>query len=418
LIFTLQSIGLITWEIMCHSLGRDRLQCVKNISLGLAKHNVVCAKIFQALAVGVRALSEEEATYLSQYTDSVPFTSDEQRNVDEIASSISDKCGKTLKIGHVPCNSGIIALAYNGTYDDTHVIVKVKRIGIDDKIIDGVNKMGTLVWVCNYIPWLKYLELETVLTENKDEMIAQCNFNIEVENAKKYKSNNKRIPYVMVPEVFKEVTDIDNDIIVMEKIFGFKAKDIPTESKRAYGNVLAKLAMKNALFDGFYHGDLHAGNLIFSGTKEEPVLGIFDFGVMGNLSDNVMEGFYEFFKPACMDKDYVSASSALTRWLLSDTNAYEALSTQHKEEIQNCLVEITSDIFGAEKPLDASLITRANMILKTHELTLSREFCKLQLALAVGAGVSVELCGSTSEYMESVINAVCTLVGNDVKELI
>jgi len=417
-VFAVQSIGRITWEIVCYGLGRSRLQCVKNISGQLARNNVVCAKLFQALSVGIRALTEEEAAYLSQYTDSVPFCSEEQRDVAEIASYITERTGKTLAIGRTPCNSGVIALAYNGTYEDLPVIVKVKRNGIAEKVGDGLDKMEKLVKMCKFVPWLRYLDLETVFAENKVEMLTQCDFRQEVRNALKFKANHMRLPYVRVPEVFIDVTDADSDIIVQEKLCGVKANDIESQNKRAYGDALAKLVMKSALYDGFYHADLHAGNLVFAGSRDNPVLGIFDFGIMGSLTDDAMEGFYEFFKSACLEQNYVAASAALTRWLVSDPDAYDALSSADKAAIQASLVEVTADIFGAQKQLDASLITRTNAILRTRNLALSREFCKLQLALAVGAGVAAELCGDTAAYMESVIVAVRTLVGNDVTPLI
>lgn len=417
-VFAIQTIGRVSWEIICHSLGRTRLQCVKNISGQLARRNVVCAKLFQALSVGIRVLTEEEAAYLSQYTDSVPFTSAEQRDVAEIAANVTEKTGKELVIGKTPCNAGVIALAYNGTYDGRPVIVKVKRNGIVDKVRDGLAKMETLVHLCMYVPWLRYLDLETVFGENRNEMLNQCDFRLEIANASKFKASHRRIPYVKVPDVYQDITDIDPDVIVLEKLSGLKATELEQQHKRAYGNALAKLVMKSALYDGFYHADLHAGNLLFSGSPEEPVLGIFDFGIMGHLSDSAMEGFYEFFKPACLDKDYASASAALTRWLVSDPDLYDSLKSEHKAALQAGLVEITADIFGAQKPLDASLITRANTLLRTRGLSLSREFCKLQLALAVGAGVAAELCGNTAGYTDAVIEAVRALVGQDVTALI
>ena len=101
--------------MLCYSVGRSRMQCLKNISLKLVEHNVVCAKLFQALSVGINVLTKEESTFLSQYTDSVPFTKTEQKDLDELSRCISTSYNKQFKISEEPCNSGVIALAWKPT---------------------------------------------------------------------------------------------------------------------------------------------------------------------------------------------------------------------------------------------------------------------------------------------------------------
>lgn len=414
LIFSFLIIGLMMWEMLCYSVGRSRLQCLKNISGHLTNQNVVCAKLFQAISVGIKAFTKKEVEYLLQYTDAVPFTKAEQKDVDEIAMHIKNYFNKDIMIDKVPCNSGIIALAYKATYDGKPVIVKIKRIGIKDSVSDGLMKMKTLVSLCKYIPWLKHLDIETIFEENLRDINAQCDFKNEVLNAISYKNNNKRLTYMKVPDVYPEITDLDSDVIVLERLDGMNISELPEDSKGVYGSILAKIAMKSLLYDGFYHGDLHVGNMLFLGSPEKPVIGVFDFGVMGRLSEDTMEGFYNFFKSACVDKDYEEASIVITKWLVTDPSIYDDLESIDKFNLQKELYKVVSDIFSGNTPIDVSITIRINPLLKQYGLALSREFSKIHMSMAVILGIAGELCGDTSAYMKDVNKAVKSLIGKDM----
>lgn len=398
------------WEMLCYTVGRSRTQCLKNISLKLVEHNVVCAKLFQALSVGINVLTKEESTFLSQYTDSVPFTKTEQKDLDELSRCISTSYNKQFKITKEPCNSGVIALVYKGNYGNQPVIIKVKRNGIAEKVDDGLMKMKTLVWFFKFIPWLNTLNLESVLEENIADIKAQCDFRNEVENAVLFKNKHKRLNYVKIPDVYPEITDIDSDVIVMELIEGIKINDIPEEHKSAYGSILATFVMKCVLYDGFYHGDLHSGNMLFLGNPEAPVIGIFDFGIMGRLSEDVMEGFYNFFKAGSIDKNYKAATNAVTNQLVSDPSAYHRLDIRKKNMLQDSLSIITQDMFNTF--IDPSIVMNINSNLWKYGLSLSKDFCKVQLSMGVTLGVAAELSNGVEGFMLKVNEAVQKLIGD------
>ena len=88
-------------------------------------------------------------------------------------------------------------------------------------------------------------------------MMEQLDFNHEVENIKDMYEKNKYIDYVVVPKVYEEYTELNNDMIVMDYIDGIKLSDVMDKDKDVYSYLLAKFGIKCVLFDRLYHGDLH-----------------------------------------------------------------------------------------------------------------------------------------------------------------
>ena len=413
LLFAIKSISFIGWEVICHLCGRERLHSVKNIANYLAKTNIIYVKLFQAISIGVNILTDSEAKFLSQFTDSVPYSMSDIKDSQTIAKSITSSTGKTLEIDLWPSQSGMIALVYNGIYDGEEVIVKVKRKGISLKVQEGLDNMHMVIRMSRWVPWLWSLDLNSVYRENIEDLLKQCDFKNEVDNASRFWKNFSKVKYAKVPMVYPDVTAADNDVIVMEKLKGWKITEVPFERRREYGGFLAKTVMKSVLYDGFFHADMHAGNMLFI-DDDTPCIGIFDFGIMGSLNDNAMEGFYEFFKASCIHNDSRRAAKAITRLLVAEPNKYNDLEIDIKENITNELESLVSEIFSTNSHLDVSIVKRCNKLLSRYGLILSKEFCKIQLALAVSAGVATELCGGTAPYMEEITRSVKSMIGSEI----
>jgi ubiquinone biosynthesis protein len=411
--FAIKSIWFICWEVICHLCGRERLHCVKNIANFLKKNNIIYVKLFQAISIGVINLTDSETEFLSQFTDSVPYSMSDIKDIQTIAKSITSSTGKTLKVDLWPSQSGMISLVYNGVYNGEEVIIKVKRKDISLKVKEGLDNMHMVIRMSRWVPWLWSLDLNGVYRENIEDLLKQCDFKNEVENASRFWKNFSKVKYAKVPKVYPEVTVVDNDVIVMEKLKGWKIKEVPNERRREYGGLLAKTVMKSVLYDGFFHADMHSGNMLFI-NDVTPCIGIFDFGIMGSLTDTAMEGFYEFFKAGSIYNDSLSAAKAITRLLVAEPNDYDKLDLNIKENITNELESLVSEIFSTNSHLDISIVKRCNKLLSSYGLILSKEFCKIQLAMAVSSGVATELCGGTAPYMEEVTRSVKSMIGSEI----
>jgi ubiquinone biosynthesis protein len=68
-------------------------------------------------------------------------------------------------------------------------------------------------------------------------------------------------------------------------------------NRKALAETAAKAFLKTALEDGFFHGDLHMGNLFALPPREggPPRLGFIDFGIMGYLTPRARESLLRIF---------------------------------------------------------------------------------------------------------------------------
>ena len=68
--------------------------------------------------------------------------------------------------------------------------------------------------------------------------------------------------------------------------------------------------MKCIFYDGFYHGDLHAGNVMF--VKElnlKARLAVIDFGIASGFEEGEQDRFYNFFKASFVDREHLRAAN-------------------------------------------------------------------------------------------------------------
>jgi predicted unusual protein kinase regulating ubiquinone biosynthesis (AarF/ABC1/UbiB family) len=109
---------------------------IKQLALKLSKENVFYVKFFQAACTTKHPLlTDEITTYLNTFTDNAPYT-DSEIDVDSLERLIKEHSIE-IKRPFVPFKSGTISLIFEGvTSIGESVIIKCKRIGIEDKIQD------------------------------------------------------------------------------------------------------------------------------------------------------------------------------------------------------------------------------------------------------------------------------------------
>lgn len=397
-----KTLGYVSWQSLCYAFGRERIECIRNIANYLASINIIYSKVFQSLSAGANILSIEEMKYLSQFNDTAPFNKDDVFDVKEIVDNLNKKCDDSnLEIKCItPQRAGMVALVYYGTVDGKDVVVKIKRRNIEEKLADALDKMRTIVNISSKLPWLNRLYLPTIFEENRDDMVKQLDFSNEVNNLKLYNRSFRHMDFVKIPYVYEEFTKGDDRVIVMERLYGTRLHDIKSDSeKAAYGPLVARFSMKSILYDRRYHADLHAGNIFFMGIPEDRKIGIIDFGIVGSVSKEAQDSFYNFFKCILVDNDNIEGSNVLLSRLVEPKELYKNMCETRKEKLLNKMALVASEVFGPDSVLDARTVYRINTVLIDYGLQLSRQFCRIQLSLAVCASVCNELCKVGENYM-------------------
>jgi predicted unusual protein kinase regulating ubiquinone biosynthesis (AarF/ABC1/UbiB family) len=133
-------------------------------------------------------------------------------------------------------------------------------------------------------------------------------------------------------------------VLTMERIHGFKIDDLAQLGSQGWDLAGAlkrgvRAWMEAALEHGFFHGDVHAGNLMLD---TEGTIVFLDFGIVGRLDQQTKEIIRHGLPALLVDGDFVEVAKAI----------YElgaVLNPQDLEESARDIAEIVEPILG--KPL-------------------------------------------------------------------
>lgn len=185
-----------------------------------------------------------------------------------------------------PLGSASIAQVHRAVLiNGSNVVIKVQRPGIVQTINDDLNVLYFIAGLLeDYIPEIRPFNPVGMIDEYFKTLELETNFIVEANNIRKFKENFKTEQNVKIPEVFFDL--VSERVLVMEEMLGLRLS-LPNALKQ--NNVspdeIVKLGLKVYLkmvfIDGFFHGDLHAGNFFIFPDNQ---IGLIDFGVVGRLN--------------------------------------------------------------------------------------------------------------------------------------
>lgn len=224
---------------------------------------------------------------LSLLQDQVPpFSGDEaQQIIEESLGESIDLVFRSFDI--TPLASASVAQVHaaellNG--DD--VVIKVLRPGIEEEVARDIGLMYMLarqfmrIW-----PNAKRYRAVEIVQSYENTLRNGLDMMIEAANASRFRTCFENEERMYVPKVYWEYTT--SRIMVMEKVEGIPIRDVHEITKAGIDlGTLAEngigLFFEQAFHNGFFHGDLHPGNIFVS---HEGQFRVVDFGIMGTLTD-------------------------------------------------------------------------------------------------------------------------------------
>ena len=392
--FVTKVCSIFTWEYSCYLLGREKKECIKNIVEYLGGLNIFFIKIFQGLSTCSYFLNPDEVEFMNKYTDNVDYNEEDMdTSFMETLKDVEVDGQKVTLMSEKPIKSGLIALVYGGMLNGKPVVIKVIRNGINEKIKDAFDRIDYFFNSIADYDYIKELNLVDLVEENKESILSQTNFLQEVINAKQMYDLYKNVDYVEIPKVYERFTHENSKMIVMDYVDGMRLEEILDKDKDDYSVLLAKYGMKSLLFDGYYHGDLHPGNIIF--MSEPKRIGLIDFGIMGMLTREEQNCFYEFFT-AINNNEYEKATRHILDQFVDKNNV-----KIDETDLVNVVQKIIKTAFECKSSLGPDDIYEINKELQTYGMQLSKSFCRLELTLAISHSVSSKLCHERS-YLDNI----------------
>ena len=235
---------------------------------------------------------------------------------------------------------------------------------------------------------LKLVEVVHLLREITN---IEMDLRFEAAAANELYENTKNDLGFNVPKIYWNYTT--KKILTLDKVEGVSIRE--HQKLKAQGVNLQKLAqnliqhfLKQAVRDGFFHGDMHQGNLFFVDSKGNiiPV----DFGIMGRLDKNnrkfLAEILYGFIQ-----RDYVK---------VADVHFQAGLVPQDasKEEFAQALRSVGEPIFGQSiKDISGgNLLAQLFEITEKFNMATQPPLLLLQKTMVVVEGVARKLYPDTN----------------------
>ncbi len=205
-----------------------------------------------------------------------------------------------------PLGSASIAQVHRATMTDGRkVVIKVQRPGIVQVITDDLNVLYFIAELLEkYVPEIRPYNPIGMVDEYFKTLELETNFIVEANNLRKFRELFKAEENIKIPNVFFDL--ITERVLVMDELDGRplsheNSLNQPGVSAEEVIKIGLRAYLKMVFIDGFFHGDLHAGNFFVFPNN---VIGLIDFGVVGRLNSKTQSSIVNMLI-ALSKEDYV-----------------------------------------------------------------------------------------------------------------
>ncbi len=318
-------------------------------------------KLGQFLATRPDIIGEELAKSLEKLQDKVPaFDLHDAKKI--IKKEIGENYFKDIQELTEPIAAASIAQVHLAKikYEDKEkqVAIKILRPDIEKLFNEELDALMLFAYIVeSTVTKAKRLKLVEVVHLLREITNIEMDLRFEAAAANELYENTKNDQGFIVPKIYWNYTT--KKILTLDKVEGVsireiqKINDLGIDLKKLAENLI-QLFLIQAVRDGFFHGDMHQGNL-FVDPKGNiiPV----DFGIMGRLDKNnrkfLAEILYGFIK-----RDYVKVAEVHFQAGLVPKDA-------SKEEFAQALRSVGEPIFGQS----IKDISGGNLLAQLFEIT-------------------------------------------------
>ena len=243
-------------------------------------------KLGQLISTRPDIVGNEIAEDLSLLRDNLPpFSQSEAIKI--IESELGNKIEAIFRNFSEPIAAASIAQVHYGEIVEggktISVAIKVLRPNIDTIIY---QEMARLEWLTSFMEnfsEFKRLRPKSIIQKAKEVIKFELDLRYEAAAASELSENTKIDETFYVPKIYWE--KVSKRVLTMEKVNGTPADKIKKlidnnfNIKKSASNLIVNF-LRQAIRDGYFHADLHQGNLFLN--KEGNLLAV-DFGIMGRL---------------------------------------------------------------------------------------------------------------------------------------
>jgi len=303
----------------------------ERLRLALEDLGPIFVKFGQILSTRRDLLPDDIADSLAKLQDKVtPFPNEQALSLIQQAYKDQVLDEVFAHIDEHPLASASIAQVHAAQLvDGSDVVLKIVRPNIENKIRQDVELLHVLANLAERF-WVdgRRLRPKEVIVEIEKNLFDELDMMREAASASQLRRNFSDSQLLYVPEINWPLTT--EKLLVQERIYGvpigdiaqLKANNVDMEKLAEIG---VEIFFTQAFKHGFFHADMHPGNIMVDITSpENPRYIAVDFGIMGTLSPEdqsyLADNFLAFF-----NNDYrrVAELHVQSGWVPADTRVDE-----------------------------------------------------------------------------------------------
>ena len=181
-------------------------------------------------------------------------------------------------------------------FDGRDVVVKIQRPHIERRVSADMRIMRFIAQLISLFPTVELANPVGIIEDFDHTLREELDFTREAANMDEFNRIMEELGHgdVRAPRIIHELTT--RRVITMERFFGVRVDDVEkvraraedTEAKLVYG---LRCWFQSMILYGFFHGDVHAGNLMM---LDDGALGFLDFGIIGRFDKKTRRQIAEY----------------------------------------------------------------------------------------------------------------------------
>jgi len=289
-----------------------------------------------------------------------------------IEDELGESASKLTNIETKPLASASVAQVHAAELiDGTKVVLKIQRPGID-KIIDAdMRIMRFLAGVAQKL--VKDAELMNpvgIVEDLSVTLVEETDFRKEAGNLEQFNEIMSEHGHARVHAPVPHWELVTKKVLVMERFYGTRVDDVKGIEARGVNAEDSLVEGMQAwfqcvVFHGFFHGDVHAGNLMLLDNED---LGFLDFGIVGRFND-AQRYLVTDYIVGFASSDFKKVAEVIGKMGgVSDGVDVDEFAADLKEVYGPLLGMSFSEVNYA------NIIPKINAVARKHRMTMPKEF--------------------------------------------
>ena len=279
----------------------------EKLSDSLESMGTTFIKLGQFLATRPDIIGEELSKELEGLQDKLPPFS-QSKAKEMIKKDLGENLYNSIINLSEPVAAASIAQVHKAQIDDGGVIkdvaIKILRPDIKKIFNEEVDALMLFAYIIeSLVKKTKRLKLVEVVFLLKEVTNLEMDLRFEAAAANEYAENTKNDVGFQVPKIYWNYTS--ENIMTLDWIEGISIRETDELEKRSIdtnkiASDLIQHFLRHAVRDGFFHADMHQGNIFINESGEIVPI---DFGIMGRL-DKLSQRFLAEILFGFIQRDY------------------------------------------------------------------------------------------------------------------